>query len=636
MRHLSALTVEATFDGSVPDLSRVPGVQLGRGRGQGRALPGAGERRAAVEGPRGVGRARAVEPRAVARGAVPRPLRSGRRGRANCPAMRAEVAPWSPARVGDAHREPSSHAGPAERPSAPGSCGATSSASRRVIGARLRLDLQDARRAGQPGGDLRVERRPRRHRRSRAPAPDRRRLHGVEVASPFSRVLGAVWGLLTGTRLLRGEEDAGRWELLLAGQTTPATGRRPGARRPRRRPGPPVRAITALITVVVGRSSKVHIGARRDGLLRARRSCRAPPMFLAVGALASQLAATRRQAAGYAGAALGVSYALRMVADSGTGLAWLRWATPLGWVEELQPLTVARPLASLPIVALTIAARRPRGPSRGHPRPRCKHTADHASAKSADPAPARADRPGDPLVRPASRRGWGFAIAAMALAARLRRQTSGERLTSTPSFEKVFQQARRTRQRRHRLPRRGLLDRRPCSSHSSRSARSPRPEPRKPTDASTTSSSVPSSRAAWLETNDCWSPSRRCLRGGLVAGVFTWIGAASEHAGVPSQPCSMPGSTRPARPVHPRHRRVHDRTLAACDASIATYGVLAWSFLVELVGGLRQPEPLVARHLALSPDGRRPAGQSGLDERRGARRCWGGRSLHWRHRVQTP
>lgn len=26
MRHLSALTVEATFDGSVPDLSRVPGV----------------------------------------------------------------------------------------------------------------------------------------------------------------------------------------------------------------------------------------------------------------------------------------------------------------------------------------------------------------------------------------------------------------------------------------------------------------------------------------------------------------------------------------------------------------------------------------------------------------------------------
>ena len=37
----------------------------------------------------------------------------------------------------------------------------------------------------------------------------------------FLSVLGAVWGLLIATRLLRGEEDAGRWELLLSGQTTP-------------------------------------------------------------------------------------------------------------------------------------------------------------------------------------------------------------------------------------------------------------------------------------------------------------------------------------------------------------------------------------------------------------------------------
>src|SRR3981081_318477 len=32
--------------------------------------------------------------------------------------------------------------------------------------------------------------------------------------------IGAVWGLLTSTRLLRGEEEAGRWELLAAGETT--------------------------------------------------------------------------------------------------------------------------------------------------------------------------------------------------------------------------------------------------------------------------------------------------------------------------------------------------------------------------------------------------------------------------------
>ena len=52
--------------------------------------------------------------------------------------------------------------------------------------------------------------------------------HGLQTVAGFTvykvgmtlSVLGAVWGLLTGTRLLRGEEDQGRWELLLAGPTT--------------------------------------------------------------------------------------------------------------------------------------------------------------------------------------------------------------------------------------------------------------------------------------------------------------------------------------------------------------------------------------------------------------------------------
>ena len=76
-------------------------------------------------------------------------------------------------------------------------------------------------------------------------------------------------------------------------------------------------------------------------------------MFLAAGALTSQLAATRRQAASYAAAFLGVSYAVRMIADAGLGLHGLIWASPLGWVEELRPLTAPHPLALLPIAAFT-------------------------------------------------------------------------------------------------------------------------------------------------------------------------------------------------------------------------------------------------------------------------------------------
>ena len=54
------------------------------------------------------------------------------------------------------------------------------------------------------------------------PAPELQTVAGFTVfkISMTLMVLGAVWGLLTSTRLLRGEEDSGRWELLLAGQTT--------------------------------------------------------------------------------------------------------------------------------------------------------------------------------------------------------------------------------------------------------------------------------------------------------------------------------------------------------------------------------------------------------------------------------
>ena len=43
-----------------------------------------------------------------------------------------------------------------------------------------------------------------------------------------------------------------------------------------------------------------------------------------------------------------------MVADSGTDLTWLRWVTPLGWIEELQPLTYPRPFALVPIACLVV------------------------------------------------------------------------------------------------------------------------------------------------------------------------------------------------------------------------------------------------------------------------------------------
>ena len=94
-------------------------------------------------------------------------------------------------------------------------------------------------------------------------------------------ILGAVWGLLTSTRLLRGEEDSGRWELLLAGQTT----RRGATVQALGGLGSGVLALwalTAVITVLVGLDSKVDIAAG-PALYFALAMVATAVMFLAVG-----------------------------------------------------------------------------------------------------------------------------------------------------------------------------------------------------------------------------------------------------------------------------------------------------------------------------------------------------------------
>lgn len=165
-------------------------------------------------------------------------------------------------------------------------------------------------------------------------------------------IIGAVWGLLAATRLLRGEEEAGRWEGLLAGQTT-------------RRRAVAIQlaglgiglltlwALTAAVTVAVGRSPDVRFSVTAS-LFATTATVAAAAMFLAVGALCSQLAASRRQAATMAAMVFGAAYLLRVIAYSGPTLRWLHWVSPLGWVDEMRPLTGSRPLVLVPIAATII------------------------------------------------------------------------------------------------------------------------------------------------------------------------------------------------------------------------------------------------------------------------------------------
>jgi ABC-2 type transport system permease protein len=187
------------------------------------------------------------------------------------------------------------------------------------------------------------------------PAPQLQTVGGFTVfkVSMTVMIIGAVWGLLTSSRLLRGEEDAGRWDLLLSGQTT------------RRRATAQALAglgagalvlwvVTAVIIALAGISSRVDIDAG-SALFLALALASPALLFLTVGAVTSQLAPTRRRAAGYGAVVLGVGYCLRLLGDAGIGLRWLTWLSPLGWAERLAPLTSNDPVPLLPIFAAAAA-----------------------------------------------------------------------------------------------------------------------------------------------------------------------------------------------------------------------------------------------------------------------------------------
>ena len=165
-------------------------------------------------------------------------------------------------------------------------------------------------------------------------------------------LLGGVWGMLTATRLTRGEEEAGRWELFLTGQTTR---QRAAAQAIAGLAAGLVTlwAITAVITVAAGSAPRVHFPVTGSLVLAVCVTAGAAE-FLAVGMLAGQLFSARRQANAFAAAVLGACFLIRVVADSASSLRWLRWASPLGWAEQLRPLTSPDALPLLPIAGLVV------------------------------------------------------------------------------------------------------------------------------------------------------------------------------------------------------------------------------------------------------------------------------------------
>jgi ABC-2 type transport system permease protein len=396
----------------------------------------------------------------------------------------------------------------------------------------------------------------------------------------FLSIVGAVWGLLLGTRLLRGEEDAGRWELLLAGQTT----RKGAAGQALAGLGAGLAAlfaVTAVVAVVTGRSSKVHFAVGAAVFLALALVCSAA-VFLAVGALASQLGATRRRAAAYAGYALGASYALRMVADSGVGLEWLRWTTPLGWVELLQPLTASDWIPLLPTTALVMVLAAATVHLAGARDLGASTFPDRSSALL---RPRLLESPWGlaiRLTRPTVV-AWGAALAVTALIFGLIAKPAGAALSGSNSVNRVLS----------RLGAHGagadsylgiafLIMAIMLGFVAVSLVTAAREEE---ADGRLDHLLVrPLSRWSWLGGR-VFSAGAILVMGALEVGAFTWLGAASGHAGLPVGRLVDAGLNIAPPALLVLGFGVLVIGVWPRATSIAVYGLIVWSVLVAVVGG---------------------------------------------------
>jgi ABC-2 type transport system permease protein len=172
-------------------------------------------------------------------------------------------------------------------------------------------------------------------------------------------VLVSVWILLAATRITRGEEDAGRWDLLLAGRLRTAD--------------VVLRCLTAiagsalLISVAVG-ASLIAAGTTPTGaIVYAAAILGVTLTFGTAGVLAAQIMPTRSAAVGVTVGVLGLGLLVRMLADGVPRLAWAAWTTPFGLTARAAPYADNRVaplfvLAGVPLVfavaGLVVARRR--------------------------------------------------------------------------------------------------------------------------------------------------------------------------------------------------------------------------------------------------------------------------------------
>jgi ABC-2 type transport system permease protein len=436
------------------------------------------------------------------------------------------------------------------------------------------------------------------------------RPHDIETVTGFAVwntlsgmiIIGSIWAFLLATRNFRGEEDAGRWELMLASQTTA----RKAAVNVLAGLGTSLLllyVVTAATFTLVGRLHSVGFSTG-SALFFALAAVAAAAMFMAVGALASQLMPTRSRAASLSAGVFGVCFLVRAMADS-TSAHWLLNITPLGWIEQLQPLNQSHPIWLLPIGALIVllaaatiflAGRRDLGAS---------------IIADKDSAPAHTLLLRSPLTAAlrltrAASLSWLFAVTAVGIFFGLLTKSAAGAFSDSQTAAHIIGRLVQASQRVGAEAFLSILFLilmtliMVCVANSVGAMREDE------ADGYLDNLLVrPVSRWQWLTGRVALTVGVIVLAG-LLAGVGAWIGASSQQAGVPFHTLLQAGVNTMAPALLVLGIGICSLGLVPRLTGLISYGIIAWSFLIELVSsGLNLNhwvlDTSILHHMALAP-----------------------------------
>jgi len=260
----------------------------------------------------------------------------------------------------------------------------------------------------------------------------------------------------------------------------------------------------------------------------------------------------------------------------------LRWASPLGWIEEMKPLTTPRSWPLVPIgafvvlcalITVALARRRDLGAST---------LPDHASHEPHLQLLRGPVGLAIRLMRP-TLLAWLVAIVAYGLLLGSIAKSGGEAITSSPSLRLVFQRLGVSGAQAY-LGIALLLMAVVLGFVAAGQISAARVE-----ESSGRLEHLlvrPLSRTAWF-TGRLALAAVILLAGGVVAGLATWIGAARDHAGVSFTSMLDAGlNVVPSAFVIVGIGMLLLGAAAPRAATTGTYGLLVWSLLIEITSGI--------------------------------------------------